>query len=284
MVLPLFLFFVIFHYIPMYGLQIAFKDYSFQSGIFGSPWVGLRYFQEFFSSYYFGRLIVNTLSLSLSDLLWGFPAPIILAILMNELAGNIFKRTVQSLTYLPHFISIVVVCGMVKDFLSVNGLANYVVHFFGLAPIDFLSRGPDFLPIYVISNIWQDIGWGSIIYLAALTNVDPQLYESARIDGAGKLRQILSITLPSILPTIVIMFILRTGKLMSVGTDKILLLYNPTIYDHADVISTFVFRKGLQDGNYSYAAAIGMFNSIINFILLYSINKLSRKTTESSLW
>lgn len=284
MLIPVMAYFLVFHYEPMYGLIIAFKDYSFSRGILGSEWVGLKHFEDFFSSRYFWRLMRNTLTLSLKDLLIGFPAPIILAILINEVNNMKFKKTVQSLTYLPHFISVVVVCGMVKDFLALNGPVNNLLGTIGIEPINFFAHGEYFSTIYVGSSIWQQLGWGSIIYLSALTNIDPQLYEAAKIDGAGKLRQITSITLPCILPTVIIMFILRTGKILSVGAEKVMLLYNETIYEHADIISTFVYRKGLEDANYSYAAAVGLFNSVVSFILLFSINKLSKKVSDNSLW
>lgn len=284
MLIPVIAYYLIFHYQPMYGLQIAFKDFSFSKGIWGSRWAGLKHFEDFFGSHYFWRLIRNTLTLSLKDLLWGFPAPILLAILINEVRNQRYKKLVQSLTYLPHFISIVVVCSMAKDFLSMNGVINSVLANFGVEPINFFAHGEYFSTIYVGTNIWQQLGWGSIIYLSALINIDPQLYEAAKIDGAGKLRQIISITIPCILPTIIIMFILRTGKILTLGAEKVMLLYNPTIYEYADVISTFVYRKGLEDANYSYAAAVGLFNSVVNFIMLYSINRLSKKVSDSSLW
>lgn len=284
MLIPVIAYYLIFHYQPMYGLQIAFKDFSFSKGIIGSTWVGFKHFEEFFSSHYFWRLIRNTLTLSFKDLIWGFPAPIILAILINEVRNQRYKKVVQSLTYLPHFISIVVVCSMVKDFLSLNGIVNYILSGFGIDPINFFAVGEYFSTIYVGSNIWQQLGWGSIIYLSALTSIDPQLYEAAKIDGAGKLRQIFSITIPSIMPTIIIMFILRTGKILSLGAEKVLLLYNPTIYEYSDIISTFVYRKGLEDANYSYASAVGLFNAVINFAMLYAINRLSKKVSDSSLW
>lgn len=284
MLIPVVAYYLIFHYEPMYGLQIAFKDFSFKKGILGSPWVGLKHFQDFFGSYYFWRLLGNTLRISISNLLWGFPAPIILAIMINEVRNVRFKKTVQTLTYLPHFISVVVVCGMIKDFLALDGPVNAILQSFGMEPINFFAHGEYFTTIFVASDIWQQLGWGTIIYLSALIAIDPQLYEAARLDGAGKLRQIFSITLPSIMPTVVIMFILRVGKVLSLGSEKIMLLYNPTIYEYADVISTFVYRKGLEDANYSYAAAVGLFNAVVNFILLYSINRLSKKVSDSSLW
>lgn len=284
MLVPVILYYMVFHYQPMYGLQIAFKDFSFKDGIIGSSWAGLKYFETFFNSHYFWRLLRNTLTISLKDLIYGFPAPIILAILMNEVRNQKYKKVVQSLTYLPHFISVVVVCSMAKDFLALDGVVNVMLKSFNIEPINFLSRGEHFSTIYVGTNIWQQLGWGTIIYLSALVNVDPQLYESARIDGAGKLSQCRHVTLPGILPTIIIMFILRTGKILSVGAEKVMLLYNETIYEYADIISTFVYRKGLVDANYSYAAAVGLFNAVINFILLYSINRLSKRLTENSLW
>ncbi|MDR2786700.1 MAG: ABC transporter permease subunit [Treponema sp.] len=284
MLLPVVVYFGLFHYQPMLGLQIAFKDYSFRKGIWASPWVGFSHFIDFFKSYYFVRLLRNTLFISLSDLIWGFPAPIILALLINELRWNFFKRAVQSITYLPHFISLVVVAGMIKDFFGLNGLANTFVSTLGLEKINFFLEGEYFVPIYIGSNIWQHIGWGTIIYLAALSSIDPQLYEAARIDGAGKIRQIIHITIPGILSTIVILLILRTGRALNVGSEKILLLYNPAIYENADVISTFVYRKGLEEANYSYATAVGFFNSVVNFIIISLTNAFSRKVSETSLW
>ena len=284
MLIPVVIFFLVFHYEPMYGLQIAFRDFKFSKGIIHSPWIGLDNFMEFFNSHYFWRLIRNTLTLSVGDLLFGFPGPIVLAIMINEVGCRAFKKAVQTIAYLPHFISLVVVCSMVKDIFSLDGLANYIVQLFGGEPINFFARGEFFAPIYIGSNLWQNIGWDCIIYLSALTMIDSQLYEAAKMDGAGKMKQILHITIPAILPTIVIMFILKTGKLMSIGQEKVMLLYNPTIYEQADIIATFVYRKGLEDANYSYAAAVGLFNSIVNFILLFGINKFSKKVTENSLW
>jgi putative aldouronate transport system permease protein len=268
----------------MYGVQIAFKNYSFKKGILFSDWVGLTQFKSFFNSYYFIRLLKNTLTLSVSDLLWGFPAPIILALLINEIRGSRFKRIVQSVTYIPHFISLVVVCGMIKDFFSLHGLVNSIVTHFGGQAINFFSLSNYFAPIYVGTNIWQQLGWGTIIYLAALTSIDQELYEAAKIDGANKFKQILHITLPCLMATIIILFILRTGQMLNVGSEKVLLLYNSTIYDKADIISTFVYRKGLEESNYSYAAAVGLFNSVINCILLVTVNKFSKKFSETSLW
>jgi len=284
MLLPVVAYYVIFHYVPLYGAQIAFRNFSPSKGIWGSKWVGFKYFEQFFDSYYFGRLLRNTVLISLYDLIFGFPAPIILALLLNEIKNDIFKRTVQTVTYLPHFISLVVVCGMILDFCSRDGLINNILNYFGIESIPFMIQPQWFRTIYVASNIWQGIGWGSIIYLAALSNIDPQLYEAATIDGAGRFKQALHVTLPGILPTIVIMLILRIGQLLNVGSEKILLLYNPSTYETADVISTFVYRKGILEASYSYSTAVGLFNSLINFALLIVANYVSRQLTETSLW
>lgn len=282
--LPSVIYYIVFHYLPMYGAQIAFKDFSPGKGIIDSPWVGLEHFINFFKSYYFVRLIRNTVLINVLDIIFGFPAPIILALLLNEVHKNSFKRVIQTVSYLPHFVSIVVLCGIIIDFTSREGLFNNLITYFGGEPISFMTNASWFRPIFVGSGVWQEVGWGSIIYLAALSNVDAELYEAARIDGAGRLRQALSVTIPSIFPIIVIMLILRMGRMMNVGQDKVLLLYNPSIYETADVISTFVYRKGLVEFNFSYATAVGIFNSIINFVILFSCNKLSKKFTDSSLW
>jgi len=284
MILPVIAFFIIFSYWPMYGVIIAFKDYSPGKGIWGSNWVGLKNFKDFFSSYYVGRLIRNTILINIYDLIWGFPAPIILALLINEVNNKLFKRTIQTISYLPHFISLVVVCGIIIDFTASDGLITTILSYFGIKPTNLLMRPELFRTIYISSGIWQGVGWGSIIYLAALSGIDPNLYEAATIDGAGRWKQALHITLPGIAPTIIILFILRLGSMMSVGYEKIILLYNSTTYETADVISSFVYRKGLQESNYSYSTAVGLFNSIINFMLIIIANTISRKVSETSLW
>jgi putative aldouronate transport system permease protein len=284
MLLPVITFYIIFRYIPMYGVIIAFKDFKASRGILGSPWVGFKYFKQFFDSYYFFRLIRNTFLLNLYDLIFGFPAPIILAILLNELRHDKFKRFVQSVSYLPHFISVVITVGFIVDFFAQSGIVNNYLKLIGITPINFLIEPKWFRPLYIGSGIWQGVGWGSIIYLAAISGIDPQLYEAATIDGAGRFRKITSITIPSIIPTIIILLIFRIGGMMSVGFEKVFLMYNPSTYETADVISTFVYRSGLQKAQYSYAAAIGLFNTIINFILVISANYASRVTTENSLW
>lgn len=286
MALPALIYYVIYHYWPMYGSIIAFKDFSPTAGILGSPWAGLKYFEQFFSSVYFGRILRNTLVISFYSIIWSFPAPILLALLMNEIRSELFKRTVQTVTYLPHFISTVIICGMIVDFTSMKGLFNYFIELFGGQAQNLLMNANLFRPIYIISGIWQEVGWGSIIYLAALTGIDNSLYEAARIDGAGRFQQMLHITLPGIAPTIIIMLILRMGQVMNVGFEKVMLLYNPATYEVADVISTFVYRKGIVEASYSYSAAVGLFNSVINFIMIIFANWVSRRCGdgETSLW
>lgn len=284
MLLPVVAYFLLFWYGPMYGALIAFKDFSPGKGIWGSTWVGFRHFTDFFNSYYFTRLLRNTLLLNFYDILFGFPAPIALAILINEIRSNLFKRTVQTISYMPHFISLVVVCGLITDFAASDGVFNSILSIFGIEPIQFLLRPEWFRTIYVSSEIWRTMGWSSIIYLAALVNIPLSLYEAAELDGAGRLRKIMNITIPGILPTIVIMLIMRIGKIMQVGVEKVMLLYNPATYETADVISTFVYRKGILEMSFSYSTAVGLFNSVISFILVYAANTVSRKVTDSSLW
>jgi putative aldouronate transport system permease protein len=284
MLLPIILFYLIFNYKPMYGAVIAFKNYIPSKGIWGSPWVGFRYFNDFFGSYYFFRIFKNTLWISLNNLIFGFPTPIIFALLINEIKGGGFKRTVQTITYLPHFISLVVICGMIKSFTMDTGVINYIIGIFGGTKQTMLNIPGLFVPLYIISEIWQSVGWDSIIYIAAIAAIDPTLYEAATIDGAGRWKQTFHVTVPSILPTITIMLILRIGNMLNVGFEKIILLYNPGIYDTADVISTFVYRKGIQELNWSYSTAVGLFNSVMNFLLLVTANWISGKVNDSGLW
>lgn len=284
MAIPMVVYFILFHYMPMYGIVIGFKDFSPRIGVWGSPWVGLKHFKEFFDSLYFSRTVRNTALLSLYSLLWGFPASIILALLLNEIRREKFKRCIQTITYLPHFISLVVICGLIVDFTSTDGLFNAILSNFGVEATNWLTKPEWFRTIYIGSGVWQSIGWDSIIFLAALTGIDPSLYEAAKIDGAGRWKQMLHVTLPGLMPTIVIMLILNIGGLMSVGYEKIILLYNSLTYETADVISSYVYRKGLQGGDYSFSTAVGLFESIIGFTLLIIANKLSKKITEQSLW
>lgn len=284
LVLPVIAYYLIFHYLPMYGAIIAFKNFNPIKGIFKSDWVGFKYFYEFFSGFYFIRIIKNTIVISLNTLIFSFPAPIILALLINELRNKYFSRTVQTITYIPHFISMVVFCGLIREFTLDSGIINYALSFIGWKPVTMLNKPELFVPIYVISDILKEVGWGSIIYLAALAGIDPQLYEAAKIDGAGRFKQIYYITLPCITPTIIILLILRLGNMLNVGFEKIILLYNPIIFETADVISTFVYRKGLLEFNWGFSAAVGLFNSVINFTLLVVANQMAKKLKGTALW
>lgn len=284
MLIPVVLYYIIFHYAPMYGLIIAFKDYSPAKGIMQSAWVGFKHFKSFFGSFYFWRLLKNTLSINVFGVLFGFPAPIIFALFLNEISSNKFKRTIQSITYLPHFISLAAICCMIIDFFSVDGPINAIISMFGGDKISFFNTAAWFQPIYIMTDIWAGFGWGSIIYLSALSAIDPGLYEAATLDGANRWQQMRHITFMGILPTITVMLIMRVGHMMSLGSQKIILLYNPNIYETSDVISTFVYRKGLIGAEYSYSSAVNMFSSVINFILLLSVNAFSRKVNETSLW
>lgn len=285
MVLPVVLYFFIFKYFPMYGAVIAFKDFSPAKGIWGSDWVGFQHFKDFFQSYYFIRVLRNTFLISFYNLIFGFPAPIILAILLNELRQKFFKSIVQTVSYLPHFISIVVISGLIIDFTNRGGIVNSIIMFFGGQDSALMNNAENFRTIFVSTSVWQELGWSSIIYLAALSGINPELYEAVRVDGAGRFRQIWSVTLPGLIPTIMILLILRIGGLMEVGFEKVVLLYNPNTYETADVISSFVYREGLAQGNdYSYTTAVGLFQSMINFILLISANSISRRFSGSRLW
>lgn len=285
MFLPVLVYYIVFMYGPMYGVVIAFKDFNPMKGIMGSNWVGMKHFIDFFGSPDFGKLLFNTLNISLNNLIWGFPMPIILALMLNEVQKSCFKKAVQTITYMPHFVSLVVVCGILRSFLGSSGIVTTLLHSLGCVPAeDMLGNKNFFVPIYVISGIWQEVGWGSIIYIAALAGINQELYEAASIDGAGRWRQLFTITIPGIIPTIVIMLILRVGSIMSVGFEKIILLYNPLTYDTADVISSYVYRRGLLESNFSYSTAVGLFNSVINFILLISANAISKSVNETSIW
>lgn len=283
--LPTFIFFALFHYGPMYGIQIAFKQFNGSLGIWGSPWVGMRHFDAFFSSYYFGVLIRNTLYLSLYSMIAGFPMPILLALMLNEVKHSKYKRFVQTVTYAPHFISMVVMVGMIITFLSPStGIINFLLQYIGVEPRNYIAESGMFRHLYVWSGIWQGTGWSSIIYLAALSSIDPQLHEAATIDGATRMQRIRYINIPGILPTIVILFILSSGRMMSVGFEKAFLMQNPTNMETSDIIATYVYRRGLINAEYSFSAAVGVFNSVINFILIVFVNWISRKLTETSIW
>ncbi len=288
MVLPVVAFYILFSYVPMSGIVIAFKDYKPMLGMWRSPWAdngGLGNFMEFFANPFFGRILKNTLLISLYSIIFSFPAPVILALLLNEIRFKKCRRVVQTVSYMPHFISLVVVCGMVRQFCLSDGLFNNLFQLLGMNSGNSWLQIPEaFRTIYVGTDIWQAMGWNSIIYLAAIAGVDHQLYEAAEIDGAGRWKKLLHITFPTIRPTIILLLIMQVGKTMNVGYEKILLLYNSTIYETADVISTYTYRKGLLDFDYSYSTAVNLFNSVINFALVIIANKISSKVSETSLF
>lgn len=288
MVLPVVAFYILFSYVPMSGIVIAFKDYKPMLGMWRSPWAdngGLGNFMEFFANPFFGRILKNTLLISLYSIIFSFPAPVMLALLLNEIRFKKCRRVVQTVSYMPHFISLVVVCGMVRQFCLSDGLFNNLFQLLGMNSGNSWLQIPEaFRTIYVGTDIWQAMGWNSIIYLAAIAGVDHQLYEAAEIDGAGRWKKLLHITFPTIRPTIILLLIMQVGKTMNVGYEKILLLYNSTIYETADVISTYTYRKGLLDFDYSYSTAVNLFNSVINFALVIIANKISSKVSETSLF
>lgn len=284
MMLPIIAYYLIFKFGPMFGLSIAFMDYKPAKGFLGSNWVGLKHFKNFFGNYYFGRLLRNTIRISVFSLLT-FPAPIILALLLNELKSKRFAKWAQTITYIPHFISTVVICGIIVKLTSSSGGITAILHMlFGIEKETLLSKPQNFLPIYILSDLWQTIGWNSIIYLSALAGIDQELYDAAKVDGAGRFKQVIYITIPCLMPTIIIMLILKMGKIFDVGYEKIMLLYNPAIYDVADVINTYVYRKGLVDAQFSYSAAVGLFNCVVSFALVTITNKISKKASGNGLW
>ena len=284
MVLPSIITLFIFHYIPIYGVQIAFKDYRTSLGIMGSEWVGLKHFKYFIFQYpYFTKVLTNTLKVSLLSLST-FPIPVIFAIMLNEMKNQKLKKVCQMITYAPHFVSTVVVCSMVILFANSEGLFNIIAGFFGAEARDFMAMPSAFAPIYVLSGLWSGLGWGTIIYMATLAGVSPELIEAARIDGAGRVKVIWHVQLPHLLPTIVTMFILRMGSLLSVGFEKTFLLQNDLNMDASSVISTYVYEVGMISHQYSYSSAIGLFNNIINIILIVTVNKISNKVANVGLW
>ncbi|WP_051208678.1 ABC transporter permease [Butyrivibrio sp. WCD3002] len=280
-----FIWYIVFCYVPMYGIQLAFRNYNPRLGYLGSPWVGLRYFKQFFSSYYNIDIIWNTVSISLYSIIFGFPIPILLAIILNELPGVHFKKVLQNLTYVPHFISVVVLCGMLYLFLSPQyGVLNTFLNFLGFESIGFLESNKYFKAVYVLSDIWQESGWNSVIYIAALAGIDPELYEAAKIDGAGRLKRIIHVSLPGIAPTIVTLLILRIGQVMTIGFEKAYLLQNNLNIRSSEIISTLVYKQGILQGSYGYATAVGLFNSVINLALIILTNRICKKYFEISLW
>ncbi|MCI9097287.1 MAG: sugar ABC transporter permease [Lachnospiraceae bacterium] len=279
------LWYLIFCYVPMYGLQLAFRDYNPRLGYLRSPLVGLRWFQQFFSSYYWKDAVWNTFSISLYSILIGFPIPILLAILINELQGKRFKKVLQNITYIPHFISTVVLCGMLYLFLSPQyGIVNTFLGMFGIEPVGFLESSKYFKGVYVASEIWQESGWSSIIYIAALAGIDPALYEAAKIDGAGRVKRIWHVSLPGIVPTIVTLLILKIGQIMSIGFEKAYILQNDLNLKSSEIISTLIYKQGILQGNVGYATALGLMNSCLNLFLIVLANKFCKKFFETSLW
>ncbi len=284
MALPVVVWYLLFAYWPLIGNVLAFKDFKPGLGMWASPWVGLKHFRDFFSSYYFGRLLRNTLLISLYGIIFSFPAPILLALLINELKRPGFKRTVQTITYLPYFISVLVICGMLMDFLKKDGVITTLLVSLGMPNENYLMRPGAFRTIYIASDIWQHCGWNSIIYLAALSSIDQELYEAARIDGAGRLKQTFHVTLPGLMPTIMVLLIIRVGAVLNVGYEKIILLYNNANAETSDVISSFVYRRGILESNFSYTTAVDLFNAVISFALVIVTNRISKQQTEYGLW
>ncbi len=284
LIIPVLIILALFAYKPMYGLLIAFKNFRPRLGIEGSKWVGMQNFENLFRDVYFGRLLRNTLSISLLNILFGFPLPILLALLLNEVRHNGFKRTVQTVTYMPYFVSMVVSCALVRVYCQNNGIFSDILVSLGAPRQNLLTDPRNFYPIYIISDLWQFVGWNSIIYLAALSGIDQEQYEAARIDGAGRFKQVLHITLPGLMPTITVLFILRMGGVLNVGFEKVLLLYSEATYEVADVISTYVYRRGIMQADYSYATAVGLFNSVVNVAFLITANMIIKKHSDSALF
>lgn len=285
MLIPFIAYYLLFAYKPLYGMQIAFKDYSLFKGIAGSDWSGFDNFKVFFQSPYFFRTLKNTLLISLYGLVFAFPVPVLLALLLNEVRGVLFKKSIQTMTYMPHFISTVVIAGIVTQFLAPgNGLINIIIEKLGFEKIYFLVRPEYFRTIYISMGIWKEAGFSAIVYLAALSGINSELYEAAVIDGANRWKQTWNVTIPGIMPTVIILFILRLGDILEVGHETIILLYQPSTYETADVFSTYVYRIGLEQANFGLATAVGLFNSVVGLILVVIANKISKKATDTSLW
>ena len=282
--LPAVLYIGVFHYAPMYGVQLAFKDFSPSLGVWGSPYVGMKYFNMFFKSPRFKMLLVNTIVVSAYNLLLGFPAPVILALLLHYTPNMYLKKFAQTVTYAPHFISTVILVGLVKNILSMDGIINTFIEATGGEPILFMSSPEWFRTIYIVSGLWQGVGWGTIIYLAALAGVSPELYEAAIIDGANRWQQMRSVTLPSIMPTVVVLMILNVQGILNSDTQKILLMYNTNVYETADVIGTYVYREGIESARYAYSAAVGLMTSLVSLLLVVVVNSIARGVSEYSLW
>ena len=284
MILPAIIVIFIFNYIPMYGVQLAFREYDFTKGLTGGEWVGLHYFKEFINSYMFADLMKNTIVISLATIIFGFPAPILLALIINQVVWKRWKKAIQTTVYLPHFISLVVMVGMINVLLSPNsGVVGHIASSLGF-DINLLASEQAFVPVYVLSDIWQHAGWNSIIYLAALASVDTQLYDSAKIDGASRWQVIRYVDIPAIVPTMIILFILSMGNILNTGFEKIFLMQNPLNLPVSEVIATYVYKIGIISNQFSYSAAIGLFNTLINFIFLIAMNYIAKKTSNISLW
>ncbi|MEK5504640.1 MULTISPECIES: ABC transporter permease [unclassified Paenibacillus] len=283
--LPIIIIYLVFKYYPMYGIQIAFKDFSPSRGIWGSEWVGFKHFIDFFDSYNFWTIMTNTLTLSVLSLVFSFPAPIIIAIMLNQMLAKRYKKIVQTVIYAPHFISTVVLVGMLNVFLSPNsGIVNHIITWFGGDPIMFLADEGWFRPLYILSGVWQETGFATIIYLAALAGVNPELHEAAIMDGASKWKRVMHVDIPSILPTIVILLILALGNIMGIGFEKAFLMQNDLNYATSNIIPTYVYEIGIQKAQYSFSTAVGLFNSVVNIILIVTVNRIAKKLTETSLW
>lgn len=285
MILPAIVVIVIFNYIPMYGIQLAFREFDFTKGFTGGEWVGLKYFDQFIHNYMFKDLMTNTITISLATIILGFPAPIIMALIINQVFGKMWKKTLQTTVYLPHFISMVVMVGLLNVLLSPEtGVVGHLMKALGLGDINLLASEKTFVPVYVLSDIWQHAGWNSIIYLAALASVDPQLYDSAKIDGASRWQTIRYVDIPAIVPTMIILFILSMGNILNTGFEKIFLMQNPLNLPVSEVIATYVYKIGIISSQFSYSAAIGLFNTLINFVFLLAMNTIAKRFSNISLW
>lgn len=283
MLVPFLLFYILFLYMPMFGLQIAFKDYSVFKGIQGSDWVGFENFVSFFKGPFFVRTLRNTILLNFYNILFGFPIPIVIAILLNDLKNRRFRSFVQTSLYLPHFISVVVVAGLVVNFLSPAGIVNIIIQRLGGENVYFMTKPEWFRFVYNFMLIWKESGFSAIIYISALCSISPELYEASKIDGAGKWKQIVHVTIPGIMPTVVTMFIIRIGNILNVGYETVILLYNPSIYETSDVISTYVFRAGMIEQNYGLATAVGLLNGVVALVLVLITNTITKKTLDTGL-
>ena len=285
MFLPIAVYYIVFHYVPMTGAIVAFKQFKPGHGIYGGDWVGLKWFIQFFKSPFAFRTVRNTVLISLYSILYGFPLPILFAVCVTEIRSNAVRRVVRTVSYLPHFISTVVLVGMINNFFSMNhGLVNDLIVRLGGKPVNFLINPAWFRTLYVGSGVWQSFGFNSIIYIAAITGIDPSLYEAGKIDGITKFQEVVYITIPMISQTIIMLFIMQLGRIMSVGFEKVFLMYSPAVYETADVISTYVYRKGIESNNYGFGSAVGLFNSVVNFAFVFIANQVCRKLTNSSLW